>query len=526
MVSRRRHLWAVACAVALGQLTPVAAQAERLWIENVQVVDVTAGIVRPAQRIVIEDGTILAVDDMARTPATARGAVVDGRGAYVIPGLLDMHAHFGVSEPAARQAGPLFVANGVTGVRLMFGGCHEPCGPFEPRIAQSREVARAVASGALMAPRVLRIGSAMIDGPISPRSGKPTPRARDVAYPPRDPAEARALAHYWRGQGADFLKVYDGLPRREWLALLDEARRIGLEVSGHEPTGVSLSEMAAAGQRTVEHARALPVACSTFAQPFAEMGEAVISGTAPWSEQGRVRTHASRFVATFDPARCDRVIADLKAHGVYLVPTHITRRMDAFANDPDYRADPRLAYVLRPMRPGWLADIDEQGAYNTASGQSFMEFYLEGLRLTGRAHRAGVRVMLGSDAYTAFSFPGFSAHDELRELTRAGLTPLDALRAATMVPAEYLGMAGKVGVVAPGAHADLVLLDADPLASIEATARIRAVVFRGEMLDRARLDQMLATARAQANSDDYLRTIAQAAGLIPGPPKSSPGARP
>jgi imidazolonepropionase-like amidohydrolase len=141
-------------------------------------------------------------------------------------------------------------------------------------------------------------------------------------------------------------------------------------------------------------------------------------------------------------------------------------------------------------------------ADSTSEGRKMrMDFYLRGLQATGDAHRAGVRVLAGTDAGDSFVYPGSSLHDELAELVAAGLTPAEALRAATLGGAEFLGRTADFGAVRAGRMADLVLLDADPLADVRNTARIRAVVVGGRLLDRAALDGLVAGAEKAAAAE-------------------------
>jgi hypothetical protein len=128
--------------------------------------------------------------------------------------------------------------------------------------------------------------------------------------------------------------------------------------------------------------------------------------------------------------------------------------------------------------------------------RSYLEFYRKGLELTGAAHRAGVGILLGTDSGDTFVFPGAGVHDELGELVKAGLTPADALKAATLSGAEYYGRTAEFGSVKPGRFADLVLLDGNPLERIENSRRIAAVVQNGRVFERAALDSMLASVEA------------------------------
>ncbi len=174
--------------------------------------------------------------------------------------------------------------------------------------------------------------------------------------------------------------------------------------------------------------------------------------------------------------------------------------MDAFAHDPSFREDARSKYIPRQQWSRWTRDADGVAKRDPSpEGRKVMrDFYTKGLEITGAAHKSGVKVLAGTDAGDSYVFPGFAVHDELQELVKAGLTPAEALRAATWEGAEFLGRTADAGSLEPGKLADLVVLDADPLADIRNTSRIRAVVVNGRYLDRSALDRLLSSAEAAA----------------------------
>jgi imidazolonepropionase-like amidohydrolase len=164
-------------------------------------------------------------------------------------------------------------------------------------------------------------------------------------------------------------------------------------------------------------------------------------------------------------------------------------------------ADPRLAYLPATFRTFW--DPHNDFRFKTLTASDFAlgrKVFRRELALVGAMRAAGVELLAGTDTMNPYCFPGFGLHEELVWLVRAGLTPLEALQAATRNPARFLGRERDLGTVEPGKLADLVLLDADPLADIHNTRTIRAVVLGGMLLDRAALDRLLADARAMARA--------------------------
>lgn len=249
----------------------------------------------------------------------------------------------------------------------------------------------------------------------------------------KDAEQAREAVRKVKRDGADFIKVYSLLPRDAYLAIADEAKASGLPFSGHLPNSVSAIEASDAGQKSFEHLMGVPD----------------------------------------DPA----VFARFVKNGTWQTPTLIALRSVALAGEPALDRDPRLGSVPDPLRQLWkmLAGGMPGGKDAAARAQDFERQ----LHTVAAMHRAGVKLLAGSDTPNPYVFPGSSLHDELELLVRAGLTPADALRCATIRPAEFLNRLDRSGTVAVGKDADLVLLDADPLLRPGNTRRIAAVILKG-----------------------------------------------
>jgi len=203
-----------------------------------------------------------------------------------------------------------------------------------------------------------------------------------------------------------------------------------------------------------------------------------------------------------EASQCDELFAAMRDNGTWLVPTHITRKMDAFADDRGYRDDPRLRYIHPFQRMVWSKDANGMVANDPSpeGRKAYMNFYEKGLELTGAAHRAGVPLLAGTDANDTYAFPGSGLHDELEELVKAGLTPSEALVAATVSPARYFGVEGEYGSIAEGKAADMVLLRENPLTDIRNTRSIEAVVLGGRLYRREDLDALLTDVEASVES--------------------------
>ena len=269
-----------------------------------------------------------------------------------------------------------------------------------------------------------------------------------------------------------------------------------MAVGGHVPFAAGSLGAARAGYRSIEHARDLLYDCSRFGPEFRRREEAVATAQ-PGATRPKNLERLRRTVVEYDPALCGDFLKRLAATGVYYVPTHVTREMEARASDPVYRNDPARKYILPERNRKWEADLQESAAVPAAERDALGRFFEHGLRITGLAHRAGVSLMAGTDASDTMIVPGFSLHRELFLLRRAGLSPMDVLRAATTTPARYLGRAD-LGGIAAGQRANLVLLRANPLDDIRFTATIDAVIAQGQLYDRAALDALLRNVEGSA----------------------------
>jgi hypothetical protein len=451
-----------------------------LLLRNVTVVDVTAGRTASNRDVLLKADRIVGVVPTGRASVPAAARVIDGRGAFVIPGLWDMHAHLFMQLDPIRQQLPLFTAYGVTGIRVM----NTPM--LTGALERYREIESRIARGELVGPRILSIGSWVVNGASGVTDAMP------AYYKARTDDEGRQLARHLKDLGFDFIKIYGGVSREGYLGLTDEARKLGIPFAGHEPAAMSAIELSNAGQRSVEHSRIFLLNCWPGADSVRQRRL-----TAP------ATVLRQRMVDEYSPGACGEVFRTFAKNGTYITPTHVTRKMDAFADHEALRRDPRLRYIPVRQQMGWYTDANGMVASDPspAGRKAYMDFYLKGLQITAAAYRAGVPVMLGTDAGDSFVVPGASVHEELGELVKGGLTPAEALRAATLSGATFLGRTAEFGSVEAGRVADLVLLDANPLADIANTQRIRAVIRGGRVFARAALDSMLASVESTIRVD-------------------------
>ncbi|HEU5219711.1 MAG TPA: amidohydrolase family protein [Gemmatimonadales bacterium] len=479
-------------------------------ITHVTVIDVVTGAKLPDRTVLLRDQRIMALDTTGRVRVPAGARRVDGRGRFLIPGLWDMHGHFAGDRLTRRNFFPLFIANGVTGVRDMWGDCDSLCAVDEAdndRPVSAAIVAqwkRDISRGALTGPRLVA-ASAMFDGPEPDFPG---------SYAIHSPEEGRIKVRVAHAHGVDFIKVLNGLSRESYLAILDEAKRQGLPVAGHVPFSMTPREVSSAGQRSIEHwgdvvgfgSAGKNAACSTQPAAVREALQAA-RATQDTTRQTLARLRADYLhvlTATYSEALCADLFAEFVRNGTARVLTLIGARNSEVVRlgDTLLAADPRLRYVDSETRSAWLAaaPIGPRSRRLTVDSIATIAYLDLLLSLPGAMQRAGVLLLAGTDEPNPWVIPGFSLHDELAILVRGGLTPLQALQSATINPARFLGATDSLGAVAPGKLADLVLLDGDPLEDIHNTTRVVAVFTAGRYHGRVELAALLAQAARAAGA--------------------------
>ncbi len=454
-------------------------------IQNVTVVDVENGQLRPQQNIVVKNGKISSVSSTAVKVIDDTLISVDATGKYLIPGLWDMHTHS--TKLSSQYQHPLFIANGVTGVREMWGCMSEP-DSFFACIEDRRRWNDELLDHKGLSPRYIGQGSFQIN------DGNEVPEGFPDYFKAKNTDEIQSLVAYYAYAGADFLKTYSELPPESYQLLADEARKFGLTLAGHRPLKVSLYDALAAGQSSIEHPRLFILECFSGASKFRALENPYSAYDAAFKE---------RLVAAQDEDYCHSLIDTMAASSTWWTPTLQVLKIDVMAGDEAYRNDQRLKYIpVLFKKLIWKPDVDRKA--NVASDKSVSQVNAEMYRLAlshvRQAHAAGVGILAGTDAFDSYVFPGFSIHDELVEFVEAGLSPADALKTATINPAIFNQLWDKFGSIKAGKIADMILLDANPLLNISNTQRINGIFFNGQYFDRLALNNLLAFAAQQASS--------------------------
>jgi len=443
-------------------------RAPDLLVTGATVVDVRTGALLPDRTIAIRGDSIVSVTAGSRTPLPPARRVVDARGKFVIPGLSDMHVHFG-GGPALvaenRALLPLYVAHGVTAVR-------DAAADLSDVVLAWRD---SVARGLLQGPTIFTSGP-KLEGIASVWPG-------DLEVGSR--AEVDRALDSLQALRVDFVKLTDNtLDPALFLYALGELRKRGLTSSAHVPQPVAVRDAVEAGLGSIEH---MSYAIKAGSPREAELSRARAAGRLP------SRVPAEDAVARYDSATAMATYRLMARRGTAITPTLLISRTLAYLDRDDHADDEYLRYIGPGLQATYRGRVERAARDDSAAiARRHRAFEFSSAKLP-LLKRAGVTILAGTDAgfLNSYVYPGIGLHQELELLVAAGLSPLDALRAATIDGARFLHRERRAGTVEPGRVADLVILDRDPLRDIRATRDIHAVVLRGAYLDRAALDGML-----------------------------------
>jgi len=442
------------------------AKSSDLVVQNVTIIDVTGGALLSHRTVLLRDGKIADITEAGAERGGKRAVHVNGTGKFLIPGLWDMHVHmvFGEWFPHGKEITvPLFIANGITGVRDMGS---------ELEVLQQWR--KEIEAGTLIGPRIVMAGP-MLDGP-KPRF----PSSIAISTP----EDGRRAVDDLKRRGVDFIKLQSLIPRDAVFAIADEARKQNITFVGHVPDSVRASEMSNAGQKSFEHL----------------IG--IFEGSSPMEDEFiKGNKNETKFLASYDPKRAAELFVLLAKNQTWQCPTLVWERGGNLIDLSDFAHDPRAKYVPASWKDvTWKrfteAVVHEFNVDDLATRHRFVDKELEVVK---EMHHAGVPFLAGTDTPPGvYIFPGFSLHEELHRFVAAGFSPLEALQTATLNPAKFLGKEDQLGTIDKGKMADMVLLDANPLEDIRNTQKIAGVVVNGRYLSRAELDKMLAGVEAAA----------------------------
>jgi imidazolonepropionase-like amidohydrolase len=442
-----------------------AADAQVLNITHATLIDVTDGRARTDMTVTIEGNRITAITPSANAPTPARG-VIDASGQYLIPGLWDMHTHVYFDNTAGDGTDlvlPLFLANGITGIRDM--------GSELTAVLKARAE---IAAHRMFGPRMV-VSGPMLDGPKS---------SYKASIPIATPEDGRKAVDMLKTRGVNFIKTQSGIPREAYFAVAEESKKDRIEFEGHVPDSIRASEAVTAGQRTFEHLIGIFEASSPDEDKY-------LTG----------KKSVGMFLDTYDAGREAAIIRLLAQHQVWQCPTLFWERGQWLVDAIDFTKDPDLAYAagswVKKLWPRSQKSILRSLDTDPLAVRN--KFVVHELDIVRKLHAAGVPMLAGTDTPAGVDvIPGISLHLELQRFVDAGFTPLEALQTATLNPARFLNKLDDFGTIHEGGIADLVLLKANPVESISNARKISGVIYDGRYLSERDLDGLREKLKALA----------------------------
>lgn len=462
---------------------PNAGKSENYALEGVNIVDVTSGAIHHNRIVLIEQGMIANILSSDERFSGAGFQTISAHGKYLIPGLWDMHTHSYKLSPQIHH--PLYIANGVTSVRDMSGCMNRQDSYWACPEDRTQWTAETLA-GKRVSPRYVLQSSYQTNG------GNEVPANFPAYFKLETPTHARELVDYYTSANVDFIKTYSELSVPQYLNLAHAASNSALYLAGHKPLRLSLIEAIESQQKSIEHGRLFLFECYAFIEEFRQLDNPIQQYNAQlmW-----------RMLNNRNESVCAVLMEKMANSDTWWVPTLSTLKMSALSRQAEFREDPRLdevPYIRKSLI--WFPDADRAAGGEVNGKGEFVHaaFYDQAKRSVNAANKAGVKLLAGTDASDSYVFVGSGLHDELENLVSAGLTPLQALQAATLSAATFSGLQNQLGSIENGKLADAVLLDGNPLENISQVRNIVGVMQYGRYYDAAALDELKTFAIVQA----------------------------
>ena len=421
-------------------------------IINVHVIPMTEdGLILENQTVIISEGRISEIIEANKIKFGPNTPVIDGTGKYLIPGLAEMHGHVPPTHPPANFPAFynedyvestlfLYVSAGITTVRGMLGYDHQ------------LELKEKVSSGEYIGPNLYLAGPSFNGNTVS------------------SPDQAREKVRQQVEEGWDLLKIHPGLTLEEYDAMADKANKLGIRFGGHVPEAVGIERAIEAGQETMDH----------------------IDGYV---------AHLQAFEGAELESKMDEIIQKTKEHGVWIVPTQAL--WETIIGAADYEAMQNydeLKFIPQAVRNSYNAFVANNIEGNPELDRNAAIEHAElRQRLLEEMNKAGVNILMGTDAPQLFSVPGFSIHRELPYMKKAGMTNYEILHSGTKAVGEYFSNEDDFGTIEEGKRADMILMDSNPLESLDAIQNHSGVMVNGLWLSRHKIDEKLADIAAKYN---------------------------
>ncbi|WP_425392141.1 amidohydrolase family protein [Ekhidna sp.] len=452
---------------------------DALCIENITTIDPVDGA-KENQTVILKNGKIFKISPTNSLNLSDENSIIDGTGKYMIPGLWDAHVHFSFIEELAPDMFDLFLTHGITSVRDTGG-----------EIAFVNQWKQKSMANPTTTPRVM-IAGPLLDG---------IPNVYDGSDPSRPPLsvglntveDVRKKVNEMDSMGVDLLKAYEMLTPEQFATVTSLGREKGLKVTGHVPLSMDVISASNAGLNSMEHMRNLELSCASNAEELLQQRKRLLAeGKNDPGGILRSRIHqAQRQVAieNYDENQANKVLEVLAKNETWQIPTltlntAMTRRYFA-----DSSWQKSFEYLPDHIEQNWNESIERILEMPISDFRSTYTVWM--INMAGKVHESSITIMAGTDCPILFLTPGLSLHEELNVLVQAGLSPLDAIKTATINPAKYFNMEDVLGSIKENMWADLVILDANPLEDINNTRQIHAVIKQGNYLDRSDLNEKL-----------------------------------
>ena len=438
-------------------------------ITNVNVIPMDSERTIENQTVIIKDRKIIAIGSSNEIKKPTNAKSIDGSGKYLIPGLFDMHIHI---DRGREKSLALYLANGITTVRNMSGN------PWHIKLRER------IAKNEVIGPRFF--------------TTSPTTFSARIKNAPED-AEKFVVAQ--KKAGYDSIKMYGTRPdyamtRETYNRLLVTAKKLNMRIVGHTPRGLPFQAVLDEGQASVDHAEEIYYVYRPVLEKLGSVADFQF-GKISLEDYRKMEIKFPDLQTEIQPL-VKKLARDVKKSDLVFSPgliTYETILRQITSEYPQMLADPKMQYVYPLWRlyvsPGFNSYRGRwSGRLNEMTPILKNTYEIQKL-LVSEFHKAGVPLMAGTDATNPFVIEGFSLHDELQKLVDSGLSPYDALKAATYTPAKFLEIDKKIGTIAAGKNADLVLLDKNPLANIKNTREISGVSVNGKWFSKSKLDQSI-----------------------------------
>jgi imidazolonepropionase-like amidohydrolase len=438
-----------------------------LCIQNITTVDPNDGP-REGQTVIIKDGKILRISPTAELRLSDKNQIIDGTDKYLIPGLWDAHVHFAYMDYLAPSMFDLFLLYGITSVRDTGG-----------EIMFVKKWKDAALANPTDAPRVM-IAGPLLDGMPNVYDGS------DPGHPPLSIGSGSVealekLVHRLDSIGVDFLKAYEMLTPEQFYKLMEMAKRLGYKVTGHVPLSMDVIGASNAGLNSMEHMRNLEISCASNAEELLIQRHAMLKkGKNLPGGDLRSSIHAAQrevAVKNYDENKGNEILQVLLKNQTWQIPTLAlnTGQTRMPYGRPEWQES--FTYLPDTVEAKWKKLTS---AVDPGEVAGFRKQYSDWmLMMAGKVHKTGIPMMAGTDTPIGFLTPGLSLHEELVVMTEAGISPSDALKAATVNPAKYFNLENELGSIKETYWADLLILDANPLEDIRNTQKIFGVIKQG-----------------------------------------------